>query len=159
MYSLSVKNVNSYQNGFELLISDLTRWKKEKYRVVLLAGSRTRASRLAGDLREYDLSAFCPDEGENTVKPGEILVTYGKLHRGFEYPLIKFVVITEGDMFGGGRGRKNEEKGPSYQGKKIQSFSELSIGDYVVHESHGLGIYRGIEKIEAGQGCQGLHQD
>ena len=58
-YSLSVKNVNSYQNGFELLISDLARWKKEKYRVVLLAGSRTRASRLAGDLREYDLSAFC----------------------------------------------------------------------------------------------------
>ena len=146
-YSLSVKNVNSYQNGFELLISDLARWKKEKYRVVLLAGSRTRASRLAGDLREYDLSAFCPDEGENTVKPGEILVTYGKLHRGFEYPLIKFVVITEGDMFGGGRGRKKKKK-TSYQGKKIQSFSELSIGDYVVHESHGLGIYRGIEKIE-----------
>lgn len=146
-YSLSVKNVNSYQNGFELLISDLARWKKEKYRVILLAGSRTRASRLAGDLREYDLSAFCPDEGENTVKPGEILVTYGKLHRGFEYPLIKFVVITEGDMFGGGRVRKKKKK-TSYQGKKIQSFSELSIGDYVVHESHGLGIYRGIEKIE-----------
>ncbi len=79
--------------------------------MVLLAGSRTRASRLAEDLREYDLSAFCTDdEGENTVKPGEILVTYGKLHRGFEYPLIKFVVITEGDMFGGGRGRKKKKK-------------------------------------------------
>ncbi len=145
-YSLSVKNVNSYQNGFEILLNDLKRWKKEKYRVVLFAASRTRASRLAGELREYELSAFCPDEGKNTVKPGEILVTYGKLHRGFEYPLIKFVVITEGDMFGGGQTRKKKKL--SYQGRKIQSFSELSIGDYVVHESHGLGIYRGIEKIE-----------
>ena len=146
-YSISVKNVNSYQNGFDLLIGDLTRWKKGNYRVVLLAGSRTRASRLAGDLRDYDLRAFCPDEGNGTVKPGEIMVTYGNLHRGFEYPLIKFVVITEGDMFGGVRQKKRRKK-TEYQGKKIQSFSELSIGDYVVHESHGLGIYRGIEKIE-----------
>ncbi len=60
-YSLSVRNVNSYQNSFELLIKDLKRWKKENYRIVLLSGSRTRASRLAGDLREYDLRAFCPD--------------------------------------------------------------------------------------------------
>lgn len=146
-YGLSVKNVSSYQNGFELLIKDLTKWKKEKYRVVLLSGSRTRASRLAGDLREYDLRAFCPDEGHDSVMPGEIMVTYGNLHRGFEYPLIKFVVITEGDMFGGVRQKKRRKKS-SYQGKSIQSFSELSVGDYVVHESHGLGIYRGLEKIE-----------
>ena len=147
-YALTVKNANSYQNGFELLIKDLTRWRKEKYRVVLLSGSRTRASRLAGDLRqEYDLSAFCPDDGKNTVQPGEIMVTYGNLHRGFEYPMIKFAVITEGDMFGGGQ-RKKKRKKTAYQGKKIQSFAELSVGDYVVHESHGLGIYRGIEKIE-----------
>ena len=147
-YALSVKSANSYQNGFELLIKDLTRWKKEKYRVVLLTGSRTRASRLAGDLREeYELSAFCPDDSKSTVQPGEIMVTYGNLHRGFEYPMIKFAVITEGDMFGGGK-RKKKRKKTAYQGKKIQSFSELSVGDYVVHESHGLGIYRGIEKIE-----------
>ena len=146
-YSITVKNVNSYQNGFELLIKDLTRWKKEKYRVVLLSGSRTRASRLAGDLREYELHAFCPDDSKNQVMPGEIMVTYGNLHRGFEYPMIKFVVITEGDMFGGGQQKKRRKK-TSYQGKMIQSFSELSVGDYVVHESHGLGIYRGIEKIE-----------
>lgn len=146
-YGMTVKNVNSYQNGFELLIKDLTKWKKDKYRVILLSGSRTRASRLAGDLRDYELHAFCPDEGKSEVLPGEIMVTYGNLHRGFEYPLIKFVVITEGDMFGTGQQRKRRKK-TAYQGKRIQSFSELSVGDYVVHESHGLGIYRGIEKIE-----------
>ena len=113
----------------------------------VLSGSRTRASRLAGDLREYELSAFCTDDPERSVQPGEILVTYGVLHRGFEYPQIKFVVITEGDMFGGSK-KKRRKKKTSYEGKKIQSFTELSIGDYVVHEDHGLGIYRGIEKIE-----------
>lgn len=146
-YSIQAKNINSYQNGFELLIKDLKRWKREKYRVVLLSASHTRASRLAGDLREYELSAFCPDDENRQVNPGEIMVTYGNLHRGFEYPQIKFVVITEGDMFGAG-GRKRKRKKTSYDGKKIQSFSELSVGDYVVHEEHGLGIYRGIEKIE-----------
>ena len=146
-YSITGKNVSSYQNGFELLIKDLTRWKKEGYRVVLLSASRTRASRLAGDLREYDLRAFCPEDPSRPVSPGEILVTYGKLHKGFEYPLIKFVVITEGDMFGNERRQKKRKK-YNYEGKKISNFSELSVGDYVVHESHGLGIYRGIEKIE-----------
>lgn len=147
-YSFQVKNVSAYQNGFELLIKDLTRWKKEGYRIILLSASRTRASRLAGDLREYDLRAYCPaDEEERDVKPGEILVTYGKLHRGFEYPLIKFIVITEGDMFGGEK-KKRKRKKAAYEGTKIHNFAELSIGDYVVHEDHGLGVYRGIEKIE-----------
>ena len=172
-FSIDVKNVNSYQNSFEILIKDLTRWKKEGYRVILLSASRTRASRLASDLREYDLRAYCPDgrEGEsgnaggegsgsadtgnpgavNTsvrkVRPGEILVTYGNLHRGFEYPLLKFVFITEGDMFGVEKKRKRRKK-TNYQGKAIQSFTELSVGDYVVHEEHGLGIYKGNEKVE-----------
>ncbi len=146
-YSISVKNVNSYQSSFEMLIKDLQRWKKEKYRVILLSGSRTRASRLAGDLREYGLSAFCRDNEERQVQPGEILVTYGNLHRGFEYPQIRFLVITEGDMFGGEK-KKRKRKKTSYEGRKIQSFAELSVGDYVVHEDHGLGVYRGIEKIE-----------
>ncbi len=146
-YRLSVKNVSSYQNSFEMLIKDLQRWKREKYRVVLLSGSRTRASRLAGDLREYNLSAFCPDNEERQVQPGEIQGVYGNLHRGFEYPQIKFVVITEGDMFGTEKKRRKRKKA-SYEGQRIQSFSELSVGDYVVHEDHGLGIYRGIEKIE-----------
>lgn len=147
-YSISVKNVSSYQNSFEILVKDLQRWKKEKYRVILLSGSRTRASRLAGDLREeYGLSAFCPDNEERQVQPGEILVTFGNLHRGFEYPQIKFVVITEGDMFGADK-KKRRKKKTSYEGKKIQSFTELAVGDYVVHEDHGLGVYRGIEKIE-----------
>ena len=145
-YHIDARNISSYQTSFDMLIKDLKRWKKEKYRVILLSGSRTRASRLAGDLREYELSAFCPDDPERQVQPGEILVTYGNLHRGFEYPMIKFIVLTEGDMFGAEKKKKRRKT--AYEGRKIQSFAELSVGDYVVHEDHGLGIYRGIEKIE-----------
>ena len=145
-FSLSVQNISSYKNGFELLIQDLKTWKKEGYRVVLLCGSRLRAERLAKDLRDYDLRAYYAVDQERNVTDGEILVTYGNLHRGFAYPQIKFVVITDGDIFG--TEKKKRKKKSAYQGQKINSFADLSVGDYVVHENHGLGIYRGIEKVE-----------
>ena len=78
--------------------------------------------------------------------PGEILITYGNTKRGYEYPLIKFVVITESDIFG--QEQKKKKKRRRYEGKRINSFTELSVGDFVVHENHGLGVYRGIEKVE-----------
>ncbi len=163
-FAFAVKNVNSYRNSFELLIKDLTAWKRDGYRVILLTASRTRADRLARDLRDYDLNAFAVeaggeaedgqterersamDEAEDRVQPGQILVTYGNLHRGFEYPLLKLIMITEGDLFGREK-KKKRRKMASAEGAKIASFSDLSVGDYVVHEDHGLGIYRGIEKI------------
>ena len=80
------------------------------------------------------------------VNPSEIMVVHGSLHRGYEYPLIRFAVLSETDIFG--RERKKRKKKKVYEGQKIQSFSELKPGDYVVHENHGLGIYRGIEKVE-----------
>ena len=150
-YSISVRNIGSYQNNFDMLISDLKRWKKEKYRVLLLAGSSARASRLAADLREYELSAFCPDERKKEAAPGEILVTSGGLHRGFEYPMVRFVMIAESDMFGKAE-RKKKRRAKAFEGKGIRSFSELSVGDYVVHESHGLGVYKGIEKMMTEEG-------
>ena len=72
------------------------------------------------------------------------MVTYGHAHRGFLYPMIKFVIIAETDIFG--KEKKKRKRKTEYSGKKISSFTELSIGDYVVHENHGLGVYRGIEK-------------
>ena len=73
------------------------------------------------------------------------MTAFGRMKRGFEYPMIKFVMITESDIFGQEKKKKRKKK--EYSGKRIQSFSELSVGDYVVHENHGLGVYKGIEKI------------
>ena len=144
-YSLQTKSVQSYNRSFELLTQDLKRLKRNKNRVVLLSGSRTRAKRLADDLRDYNLSSFYSDEMDREVAPGEIMTAYGYVAEGYEYPLLKFSVISETDIFGR---TKKKKKRKVYEGRKIQSFSELKPGDYVVHENHGLGIYQGIEKIE-----------
>ena len=145
-YSMTVRSVNSYHNSFEQLVKDLLKWKKEGYRIALLSASRTRAKRLATDLQEYELNSFYSDDRDREIQPGEILVTDGNLHHGYEYPLIRFAVLTESDIFG--REKKKRKKHHTYEGTKIQSFTDLNVGDFVVHESHGLGIYRGIEKIE-----------
>lgn len=144
--NIQAKNVNSYNSSFELLVKDLKRYIGKGYKIILLSASRTRASRLAMNLREFNLNAFFTDNESKKINAGEIMVTQGNLHKGFEYPSIKLVIISETDIFGNKKQRKRKKT--NYSGEKITSFSDLNIGDYVVHENHGLGIYRGIEKIE-----------
>ena len=145
-FYLEVKSISSYNNSFELLVKDLHQYKKQGYRIALLSGSRTRAERLAKDLLEEGLAAFYGQDYDREICPGEIMVVYGHAKKGFEYPLIKFAVMTESDIFG--QEQKKKKKKKNYSGSRIQDFAELSIGDFVVHEKHGLGIYRGIEKVE-----------
>lgn len=144
-FYLEVKSISAYNNSFELLVKDLHQYKKQGYRIALLSGSRTRAERLAKDLQEEGLAAFYGQDYDREICPGEIMVVYGHAKRGFEYPLIKFAVMTESDIFGQEQKKKKKK---NYSGSRIQDFAELSIGDFVVHEKHGLGIYRGIEKVE-----------
>lgn len=145
-YNISSRTVNPYNSSFEMLIKDLKQYKKNGYKVILLSGSRTRAQRLSKDLTDEGLSSFYSEDYDHIVKPGEIMTAYGKIKKGFEYPVLKFVVMTESDIFGAEKKKKKKRR--VYQGEKINSFKELSIGDFVVHENHGLGIYRGIEKVE-----------
>ena len=144
-FHISAKSVSPYNNSFELLVKDLKQYKKNGYQVLLLSGSRTRAARLAEDLRDEGLNSFYTEDMNRVIAPGEIMTAFGRMKRGFEYPMIKFVMITESDIFGQEKKKKRKKK--EYSGKRIQSFSELSVGDYVVHENHGLGVYKGIEKI------------
>ncbi len=145
-FDVQARSLPSYNNSFDALVKDLLRYKKNGYRVLLLSGSRTRAKRLAEDLREQGLASFYSEDPEREVQPGEVMTYYGRVLKGFEYPLIKFIVISESDIFGVQKKKKKKKK--LYEGQKINDFSELKVGDYVVHESHGLGIYRGIEKVE-----------
>lgn len=142
---VAARNVAPYNNSFDALVKDLKQYKKKGCRVLLLSGSRTRAKRLAEDLREEGLAAVYTEDPCREVQPGEVLTYYGHVNKGFEYPNLQFVVLSETDIFGAERKKKKKKL---YQGQKIKDFNELKVGDYVVHETHGLGIYRGIEKVE-----------
>lgn len=143
---VEARNQSPYNNKFEMLVDDLKRYKKQGYSVLLMSPSRTRGERLSENLKEYDLNVVFREDTDREIKPKEMVVTVGNIHKGFVYPDIKFAVISESDIFGDKKKKKRKKK--KFSGSNISSFSELNIGDYVVHENHGLGIYRGIEKVE-----------
>ncbi|MCI9338008.1 MAG: transcription-repair coupling factor [Lachnospiraceae bacterium] len=143
---VAARNVAPYNNSFEALVRDLKLFRKNGYRVLLLSGSRTRAKRLAEDLRDQELTAVYTEDPLREVQAGEVVTYYGHVDKGFEYPMLKFVVVSETDIFGAEKKKKRTKK--LYEGQKIKDWGELKVGDYVVHESHGLGVYQGIEKVE-----------
>ena len=144
--SMNAKSMSPFNKSFEGLEKELESYKKKGYRTILISPSRTRARRLAQDLMNDGITAFYSENPERRLQPGEIMTYYGRIAQGFEYPDIKFAVIAESDIFGAEKKKKTKKK--KYEGEQIQAFSELKAGDYVVHEDHGIGIYRGVEKIE-----------
>lgn len=141
---IDARSISSYNSSFEYLADDINKYKRTGYRVVLVCNSRTRAARIVADLEELGTQSYFSEDYDKEIMPGTVMVTYGNIHRGFEYPLIGFVIITENDIFTS-RTRKKQKK--KYEGRSIAGFNELNVGDYVVHEMHGLGVYKGIEKI------------
>ena len=150
---VDVRGINSYNNSFEYLVEDLKRYKRNGYSIVLVCNSRTRASRIVSDLADLGVIAYFSEDFDKEIVPGTVMVTYGNLHHGFEYPLIQFVVIAENDIFT--EINKKKRKVKKYEGKSIAGFNELNVGDYVVHESYGLGVYKGIEKVTV----EGIEKD
>ena len=144
--SVHARSVPAYNKSFDTLVSDLKKYKLQKYRMVIISASRTRAKRLAGDLTERGLTSFYSENPDRILGDSEIMTYYGNIAHGFEYPQIRFIVIAETDIFGPARKTKKVKR--HYDGESIRDFAELKVGDYVVHEDHGIGVYRGVEKIE-----------
>ena len=147
--TLHCQRTDTYCNHFELLVKDLTSWKKEGYAVVLISASATRAKRLAKELQEEGLRAYFVENMVNEVIPGEIGVTTGSLTAGFLYMDEKLAVLSEDDVIKQ-KSKKRKHTKPRYKGEMIKSFDDLSVGDFVVHEDRGVGIYRGIVQKEQG---------
>ena len=137
-YRVETRAVNPYNNSFEALTRDLKRCKRNGYRVVLLSGSRTRAKRLAEDLRDYDLSSFYSEDMEREVSPGEIMVSYGHVSEGYEYPMLKFMVISETDIFG----KKKKSENVRFMRTEDSEFFGLKVEIMSFMKNHGLESMR-----------------
>ena len=139
------KGVPSFQKRMELFIDELKRLKKQQdSRILLLAGAQTRCERLVKELLEQGLVAAFVSDLSKKMEKGSLWVSTGKLSAGFQYPSIGFTVFSDKQLFGESSKKSRRKK---KKGAAIQSFSDLNIGDYVVHDNHGIGIFRGLEKI------------
>ena len=147
VFEISAKGLVSYNNSFEELMKDIEKYKKKQYRILILSPSATRGRRIAKNLQDNDVMAYFTENREQSLKAGEVRVSVGRMERGFVIPECSLLVIAEGDIFTSKELTK-KKKMAKFSGDKIAGFSDISIGDYVVHQNHGVGIYRGIEKVE-----------
>ena len=107
---MDTKSIQSYNNSFEQLVKDLTKYQSKDYRIVVASPSVTRAKRLSSDLRENGLVVTYDKDLKYGVEAGQIVVTAGKLLTGIEYPAAKWVLISEGDIFQRKRRKKRRRK-------------------------------------------------
>ncbi|MDP4181011.1 MAG: transcription-repair coupling factor [Bacillota bacterium] len=144
-YNIISKSTGSYLNHIDFLINDIRRWKDSKYKVLVLAGAKIRGERLKETLLNEGIEAIYKESYDAEILPGQVVITHGSLNKGFEYPKLGLVVVSDKEVFGGDKKRRKVSgKG---KGRKINIFTELNVGDYVVHQSHGIGQYTGIQQL------------
>lgn len=141
--------LNKYNGQLNMLIEDIQERNEKKYKTVILAGTRPRGERLVKTLMEKGIFSTYKDSIDK-IEAGEVVITFGNLLRGFDYPELELSIISDKDIFGETR-RKRSGKAVRKKGvAKITSFAELKPGDYVVHANHGIGVYKGIKQMAAG---------
>ncbi|MCB2290984.1 transcription-repair coupling factor [Clostridium sp. CS001] len=144
--SFSQITIYDYHGQLDILIEDIKDKKSKGYKTIILSGTRTRGERLIDTLRDRGIEAVYKDS-ISTVDFGEVVVTFGNQLKGFEYPELKLCVISDKEVFGQSK-RKTISRSSKKGASKIKSFTELKLGDYVVHVNHGIGVYKGIKQLE-----------
>ena len=145
----TTKTTVSFHGKVEYLYDDLRAYAEKRAAVVILSSTRGRGENLAGTLKEKGFNAYyragdTKSRGETKFYPGEITIMHGNLSKGFEYPELNFVLISDSEIFDSRRRRKARR---IQNASKLKSYNDISIGDYVVHEAHGIGRYMGLHKM------------
>lgn len=148
LYSFQFRSMTPLHGKPDLLVEEVSQLKRRKYRIIILSGTFERGKYLKKMLQERKIAANLTESKVNLM-PGAINIMPGSLEQGFEIPDIKFAIISDREVYGRPKKRVKKAKIPT-KGKKIESFHELNIGDYIVHVTHGIGRYLGVESLEVG---------
>ncbi len=141
--NILAKQLPSYGASLETAVSDLSHYMSEGFATVVLVSSEQRALNLQALLREQKLRSAVDFTLHDLPKPGQAVITVGGMSAGVEYPSIRFAILTEGQAV---TGKKPRPKAATNR-QKLGSYADLSIGDLVVHEHHGIGRYQGMMKM------------
>ena len=146
-YYFETREINFYNLQLDLLLADIVTYQKNKKKVVLLAGNEIIAKKLCDILKENQINYKYEQEAEN-VKPGEIIVTIGGFSSGFENYDLNLIVISLQNNFEEPVKRKKKLSSTFKDSEKIV-FADLKPGDIVVHQTHGIGQFIGVNTITA----------
>lgn len=148
---LGCKGVAGYQSQIKLLAADCQTWRQQGYSIALLSGGVARGKRLTQALKELGTPATFVEDAHNLIL-GEALVLPITLGHGFIWPEAKLVVVSDTDIYGAGYRKAKSRKN---SGERIAAFTDLKVGDYVVHEDHGVGVYQGTVHLQS----EGTYRD
>ena len=140
------KQLPGYRGSMETAAGDLAHYQRLDFSCLVLCGTRRRAELLQEMLREKNLSAFLCIPLDTMPGPGQILLAEGTLPFGMEYPTAKLAVLTEGQLLARTAPKKKVKKSATNR-QKLNSFTDLTPGDLVVHENYGIGRFVAMEQI------------
>ncbi|MED4730342.1 transcription-repair coupling factor [Aneurinibacillus migulanus] len=153
--NFNCKAMQNFHGQMNVLKTEMERWKKSNAVVVFCAADEERARRMERVFHDYEIEVdivLSPDKALASSRP---VITIGNLQSGFEMPMQHLVVVTESEVFTQKQRKASKTRKNISNAERIKSYTELQVGDYVVHVNHGIGKYLGIDTLE----INGIHKD
>ncbi|MCC5911233.1 MAG: transcription-repair coupling factor [Clostridiaceae bacterium] len=151
--SLTSRPAPTFHGKVKLLVEEVKDLRHKGYKIALVTTTKEKSLRLLQLLREEEIpTEFIVQDTEELTKD-KVVILQGNLHKGFEYVDTKFVILTDYEIYGVNKKKKQRTK--RKDATPIKSFIDLKVGDYVVHEGHGIGKYIGIEELKV----EGIKKD
>lgn len=148
--SINSRSINVIQGSGEMLLDELRSNNRMGYATILLTDSTLRSARTVHSLMEEGIDAYSYEDMDEVPAAGKIAVARGSLGKGFSYPDMKFSVLSMQELTEKGNRRRTTKRKKFKGAGPIDNFSDMAVGDYIVHENHGVGIYQGIVRMQDG---------